>query len=66
MLRAHPHASDSGAIPREGRTLLGAKFKLLCSEIAVSETALNRSHVHIRFLLRMTNTLIDASEEVGL
>jgi hypothetical protein len=35
-LHTDSHASDSGAVRREGRTILGAKFKVLYSEIALS------------------------------
>jgi hypothetical protein len=47
MLHADSHATDSGTVQREGRTILGAKSKLLNSEIAVLETVWNRTHVHI-------------------
>jgi hypothetical protein len=44
---ADSHASDSGAVRREGRTILGAKSKLLCSEIALSRKLFRIRHIHI-------------------
>jgi hypothetical protein len=40
------HASDSGAVWWEGRTILDAKYKLLYSEIALSWKPFGMTHVH--------------------
>jgi hypothetical protein len=54
MLYTDSHASDSGAIQEEGRTLIGTKFKLLYGERAVSWKPF-RMYIYA-FLLRMTDT----------
>ena len=41
------HASDSGAVRREERTILGAKSKLLYSEIALTRKAFGIGHMYI-------------------
>jgi hypothetical protein len=56
-LHTDSHASDSGAV-RPVRTILGAKFKLLYSEIALFRKLFEIGHMYIyTFLLRMTNTM---------
>jgi hypothetical protein len=58
MLHTDSHASDSGAVWREGRIILGAKSKVLYSEIALCRAPFGIGHVYISiFLLRMTNTV---------
>ena len=57
-LHTDSHASCSGAVRQEGRTLLGAKSELLYSEIARSQKLFGIGHMYIyTFLLRMTNTM---------
>jgi hypothetical protein len=46
-LHANAHASDSGAVRREGRTILGPKSKLLYSVIALSRKPLGIGHMYI-------------------
>jgi hypothetical protein len=58
MLHTESHASDSGAIWWEGRTTLGAKSKLLYSEIALSQRNRSEEDMYIyTFLLAMTDTM---------
>jgi hypothetical protein len=65
MLHTDSHASDSGAVWWEGRTILGAKSKLLYSEIAVSWKLFGIGHMYTyTFLPRMTDTVI--SQNINL
>jgi hypothetical protein len=64
MLHTNSHASDSGAVGREGRTILGAKSKLLYSEIVKSRKPFGIGHMYIyTFLLRMTDTVTSQNIE---
>jgi hypothetical protein len=56
-LHTNSHASGSGAVWQEGRTILGAKSKLLYREIAVSETVQNRTCTYTPFCFRITYTM---------
>jgi hypothetical protein len=57
-LHTNSHASDNGAVRRDGRTILGAKSDLLCSEIALSWKPFGIGHMYMySFLLRMTDTI---------
>jgi hypothetical protein len=57
-LHTDSHASDSGAVRRDGWTILGAKSKLLYSEIALSRKPFEIGHIHIyTLLLRITDTM---------
>jgi hypothetical protein len=58
MLHTDSHASDNGAVWREARTILGAIFKLLYSEIALSLKPFGIGHMYIyTLLLGMTDTM---------
>jgi hypothetical protein len=46
-LHTNSYASDSGAVQQEGRIILGAKFKLLYSEIALSWKPLRIGHMYM-------------------
>jgi hypothetical protein len=46
-LHADSHASYSGAVRREWRTILGAKSKIMCSEIALSRKPFAIGHMYI-------------------
>jgi hypothetical protein len=60
------HASYSGAVWRERRTILGAKFKLLYSEIALSWKPFGIGHMQIHtFLLRMTDTMTSQNIDIS-
>jgi hypothetical protein len=55
MLHTNSHASDSGAVQQEGRTILGAQSKLLYSERALSQKPFRIRHTYkYTSLLRMT------------
>jgi hypothetical protein len=57
-LRTDWHASDSNAVRQEGRTILGAKAKLLYIPPALPWKPFGIGHMFIHtFLLRMTNTM---------
>ena len=47
MIHNDSYASDSGAVRREGRAILGAKFKLLYSEIALPRKPFAIRHMYI-------------------
>jgi hypothetical protein len=58
MLHTDSHGSDSGALWREGRTILGTKSKLLYSEIALPRKFLGIEYMYVyTFLLRITDTM---------
>jgi hypothetical protein len=58
MHHTDSHASDSGTVWQEGRTILGAKSKLLYREIALSRKPFRIGPMYIyTFLLRMTDTV---------
>jgi len=46
-LHSDSHASDSGALRREERTILGAKSKLLYCEIALFRQKFGIEHMYI-------------------
>jgi hypothetical protein len=57
-LHTDSHASDSGSVRREGRTILGAKSKLLCSEITLSRKPFGRGHMYIyNFVVGMADIM---------
>jgi hypothetical protein len=57
-LHTDSHDLDSGAVRREGRTILGAKSELLYSEIPLSRKRFGIGHMYVHnFLLRMTNIM---------
>jgi hypothetical protein len=57
-LHIDSHAADSGAVRREGRTVLGAKDKLLYIQIALSRKWFGIGHMFMQtFLFRMTYTM---------
>jgi hypothetical protein len=63
-LRTDSHASDSGAVWRERKTILGPKSKLLYSEIALSRKPFGIGHMYIyNFLLTMADTM--TSQNIG-
>jgi hypothetical protein len=60
------HASDSGIVWWEGRTILGAKSKLSYSETALSSKSFRIGHMYIyTFLLRMTNTMTSQNTDLS-
>ena len=65
MLHTNSHFSYSGAVRREGRTLLVAKSKLLYSETALSRKLFGIGHVHIHFLLTMTDTVTSQNNDIS-
>jgi len=59
-------ASDSGAVRRKGRTILGAKSKVLYNEIAVSLKQFKIGHMFMyTFLLRMTDNMTARNIELS-
>jgi hypothetical protein len=65
-LHTDSHASDSGAVRRERRTILGTKSKLLYSEIALSRKPFGIGHMYIyTFLLSMTDTMTSQNVDVS-
>ena len=56
-LHTDSHSSDSGAVRREERKILGAKSKLQYSEIALSLQTFGIGHMYIYTLLIMTDTV---------
>jgi hypothetical protein len=66
-LHTDSHASCRGAVRREWWTILGAKFKLLYGEIALSRKPFGIGHMYMyTFSLRMTDTMTSQSGFGGL
>lgn len=60
------HASDSGTVWWEGRTILGAKSKLSYSETALSSKPSGIGNMYTyTFLLRMTNTTTSQNTDLS-
>ena len=65
-LHTDSHASYSGAVRQEWRTIFGAKFKLLYSEIALSRKPFRIGHTYIyTFSLRMTDTMTSQNIDIS-
>ena len=66
MLHTDSHASDSGTVRREGRTIPGAKSKQLYSETALSRKPFGIGNMYLQsFSLRMANTMISQNIDLS-
>ena len=66
MLPTDSHASYSGSVWREWRTVLGAKSKLLYSEMALCRKPFGIGHTYMyTFLLRMTDTMTSQNIDIS-
>ena len=64
-LHTDTHASYSGAVWREGRTILGSKSKLLYSEIALSWKPFGVGHIVVRKISRNVGASYNSKRRKG-